>query len=84
MVKIIRSGGTDSEWSLSFDQTKHFNRLREQSLRKETPMVLWGWKRDKVIDNIRYPESRTVYFSADLALDSEHRLTIDRSFFFLE
>ena len=46
-------------------------------------MVLWGWKRDKVTGGRRKPESRTVYFSADLKKDGG-QAAIERAYFFLE
>jgi hypothetical protein len=69
-------------WALTKDEVEHFYRYKE-SVEGTKPMVLWGWKRDKVLDGVRLPESRTVYFSADLAED-RGQVTISRGFFFLE
>lgn len=71
------------EWVLSQDEITAFNRVKQQSLEESKPMVLWGWKRDKIMNGVRQPESRTVYFSADL--QEQHRVvSIERAFFFLD
>ena len=71
------------EWQLSSDEIVHFNRLKEDCMGDGKPMVLWGWKRDRIEGGVRQPESRTIYFSADLN-ESEGRVGIERSCFFLE
>ena len=70
-------------WELVGDEINHFRRIRDRALSCGKPMVLWGWKRDKIEDGVRMPESRTVYFSADLA-ESGGQVSIERSYFFLE
>lgn len=72
-----------SMWRLSPEEKIYFDRLKEKCLENGKPMVLWGWKRDKIENNMRYPESRTVYFSADL-IESKGQVSIDRAYFFLE
>lgn len=68
---------------LSNDEVVHFHRLKERALRDGKPMVLWGWKRDKIAGGAHAPESRTVYFSADLS-EEGGKVGIERAFFFLE
>jgi hypothetical protein len=46
-------------------------------------MVLWGWKRDEIVDGVKTPNSRTVYFSSDLK-QHNGEVSIERAFFFLE
>src|SRR3990170_586647 len=70
-------------WGLTADEADFFRRISKQKKEEGRPLVLWGWKRDKVVDGVRYPESRTVYFSADLGLRRD-RLLIKRAYFFLE
>jgi NAD-dependent SIR2 family protein deacetylase len=70
-------------WGLTADEAAFFRRISKQKKEEGRPPVLWGWKRDKVVDGVRHPESRTVYFSADLGL-REDRLLIKRAYFFLE
>ncbi len=57
---------SEKEWTLSSEEASHFNLLKEKSIQEGKPLVLWGWKRDKITDGERLPESRTIYFSADL------------------
>ncbi len=74
---------SSQEWLLSKSETAHFNQLKERSAQEGKPMVLWGWKRDRVVGGQRQPESRTVYFSADL--EEQHgQIDITRAFFVLE
>ena len=75
---MLKTVPTNPRWLLSDDEIKHFYRFKEHSLNSGKPMVLWGWKRDKVKDGRRHPESRTVYFSADLA-DGEGGINIARA-----
>jgi hypothetical protein len=70
-------------WTLSSDEIVSFNRLRFSSIAENKPMVLWGWKRDKIVESKREPESRTIYFSADLN-HLKGKAYIERAFFFLE
>lgn len=70
-------------WNLTPEELRHFDRFKEQTQKDGRPMVLWGWKRDKIVDRVRYPESRTVYFSADLD-EKNGKLFISRGFFFLD
>ena len=74
---------TSQEWILSQEEACHFNQLRQRFQEAGQPMVLWGWKRDRVTGGRRYPESRTVYFSADLK-EVVGKIQIERAFFFLE
>ncbi len=68
---------------MSPSEITQLNLLKERSIQYGKPMVLWGWKRDKILNGVRHPESRTVYFSADLKVDC-NQIRIDRAFFFLE
>ncbi len=74
---------SSEEWVLSPREEFYFDRLKERCLREGRPMVIWGWKRDKVVDHKRQPESRTVYFTADFK-KSRGCLAIERGYFFLE
>lgn len=71
-------------WSLNQQETNFFKEIALQKKKQGKPQVLWGWKRDWVEDKKRYPESRTVIFSADLGLDNHQTLFIKRAYFFLE
>ena len=73
-----------SSWFLGLNERDFFLEMARKRRIEGKPQVLWGWKRDKVIDRVRYPESRTVYFSADLDLNDEGILFIKRAFFFLD
>lgn len=81
--RIIASEAATPKWVLSGDDITHFNRLEKESQQEGKPMVLWGWKRDKIVNGLRFPESRTVYFSADLS-ENSGEVKIQRAFFFLE
>ncbi len=70
-------------WQLANQHLADFDRLKARSQTESKPMVLWGWKRDQLASNTRQPESRTVYFSADLTRHGPV-VAIDRAFFFLE
>ncbi len=83
MAEIIPVETTSQEWLLSPGNTIWFNRLKERCLQEGKPMVLWGWKRDKIVGGRQQPESRTVYFSADLD-EVGGEVNIKRAFFFLE
>ncbi len=72
-----------SEWILSNEEVASFQRLKDAREQKGKPMVLWGWKRDRIDQGVRLPESRTVYFSADLTED-RGEVGLKRAFFFLE
>lgn len=65
-------------------EAKFFRKFEKERALEGKPQVLWGWKRDMIIDRVRYPESRTVYFSADLELNDSNQLYIKRPFFFLD
>lgn len=71
------------DWFLDPIEAEFFEKIAERRQKEGKPQVLWGWKRDRVIDRVRYPESRTVYFSADLDLSNEGVLFIKRAYFFL-
>lgn len=71
-------------WKLTKSERAFFKEFSERKAREGVPQVLWGWKRDKVVDGVRFPESRTVYFSADLGLERSSELVIKRAYFFLE
>src|SRR5690349_10469691 len=73
----------NDSWSLTPDEVIHFNNLENRAKQDGKPMVLWGWKRDKIVNGIRMPESRTIYFSADLK-ENQGQVEISRAFFFLE
>lgn len=73
-----------SSWFLEPDEQEFFLEVARKRRVEGKPQVLWGWKRDKVIDRVRYPESRTVYFSADLDLNDKGMLFIKRAYFFLD
>src|SRR3989344_9326968 len=80
----LKTASTNNlSWSLSDHEIKHFYSFKEYALSSGKPMVLWDWKRDKVIDGRRLPESRTVYFSADLA-EENGIINISRAYFFLD
>jgi hypothetical protein len=81
--RVFEGKAATKTWILSSEETKHFHILKESSQGACKPMVLWGWKRDKVVDGKRFPESRTVYFSADLEVFSG-QVDISRAYFFLE
>src|ERR1700752_1525054 len=72
-----------AKWLLSESDRQYFVNLKQRAVLEGKPMVLWGWKRDKIVNGQRYPESRTVYFSADLD-EEQGSIGIDRGFFFLE
>lgn len=74
----------EAGWLLSPQEAEFFQEIAKERELEGTPQVLWGWKRDFVIGGQRLPESRTVYFSADLALDSFGSLSIQRAFLFLD
>ena len=80
---MAKNSTTLHEWVLTPSEVVYFNRYKQESIHEGKPMVLWGWKRDRIENGVRYPESRTVYFSADLK-EEGGRVTIERSFFFLE
>jgi hypothetical protein len=81
---IIRQMVVPSQgWTLSTEEKIHFNRLKLRSQEEGKPLVLWGWKRDRIVGGQRQPESRTVYFSADLE-ENGGRVNLARAFFFLE
>ncbi len=73
-----------SSWFLELNERDFFLEMARKRRVEGKPQVLWGWKRDKIIDRVRYPESRTVYFSADLDLNDEGILFIKRAYFFLD
>ncbi|MCK4588326.1 hypothetical protein KAT60_00730 [Candidatus Woesebacteria bacterium] len=73
-----------NSWFLELNERDFFLEMARKRRDEGKPQVLWGWKRDKVIDRVRYPESRTVYFSADLDLNDEGILFIKRAYFFLD
>lgn len=73
-----------NSWFLKLNERDFFLEMARKRRPEGKPQVLWGWKRDKVIDRVRYPESRTVYFSADLDLNDEGILFIERAYFFLD
>ena len=73
-----------SSWFLESNERDFFLEMARKRKIEEKPQVLWGWKRDKVIERVRYPESRTVYFSADLDLNDKGILFIKRAYFFLD
>ena len=72
-----------SDWALSEEEARFFTQISDEYKKEGKPQVLWGWKRDLLVDKQQLPESRTVYFSADLALDKKNRLYIKQAYFFL-
>lgn len=72
-----------TRWQLTPEEVEFFRQIAKERKLEGKPQVLWGWKRDKVIEGKRYPESRTVYFSADLA-EKEGLLDIRRVYLFLD
>lgn len=72
-----------TRWQLTPEEAEFFRQIAKEREFEGKPQVLWGWKRDKVIKGKRYPESRTVYFSADLA-EKEGLLDIRRAHLFLD
>lgn len=77
-------GEIKKPWSLTSEEVDFFQQIAEERASEGRPQTLWGWKRDRVIEGRRYPESRTVYFSADLILDPLRSLSIGRAFLFLD
>lgn len=73
-----------SSWFLEPNEREFFLEVAQKRKIEGKPQVLWGWKRDRVVDRVRYPESRTVYFSADLDLNDKGELFIKRPYFFLD
>lgn len=69
-------------WKLTQEEQKHFLKIDQEKQKNGQPHVLWGWKRDKVDNGKCFPESRTIYFSADLGLEKD-RLFIKRYYFYL-
>lgn len=72
-----------NDWKLNQDEVNHFNLLKQRSASEGKPMVLWGWKRDNIEKSLRTPESRTIYFSADLKQENGN-VEIERAYFYLE
>lgn len=70
-------------WKLKADELRFYRSVVKSRFEKGKPFVLWGWKRDKVVGGRRYPESRTVYFSADFGVKGD-LIFIKRAYFFLE
>ncbi|MDO8657198.1 MAG: hypothetical protein Q7K55_00550 [Candidatus Levybacteria bacterium] len=75
-------------WILNSKDLEFYKKIRfwtsQNDNGKENPDVLWGWKRDLVINGKKYPESRTVYFSADFLIDpKKEALSIQRAFLYL-
>lgn len=70
-------------WVLTPKEQKFFLEIAKKRKLEKRPQVLWGWKRDRVFEKVRYPESRTVYFSADFGLEN-NSLFIKRAYFFLD
>lgn len=69
-------------WILDSNNLEFYKKLKQEE--KENPDVLWGWKRDLVNNGKKYPESRTVYFSADFLIDpKKEALSIQRAFLYL-
>ncbi len=68
---------------LTPQEAAFFRKVVLEKRKAREPLVLWGWKRDLVIDCKRYPESRTIYFSADLG-EKSGKLFIKRAYFFLD
>lgn len=77
----VTAESLNRERLLSPREQQHFALLKERALRDGRPQVLWGWKRDNVEDGRRNPETRTVYFSADLG-EADGQVFIERAFFF--
>ncbi|OGY18998.1 MAG: hypothetical protein A2786_00990 [Candidatus Chisholmbacteria bacterium RIFCSPHIGHO2_01_FULL_52_32] len=73
----------EKTWKLTRGEQAFFRAISRKLACEGKPLVLWGWKRDKVVGRVRYPESRTVYFSADFGLRNDE-LFIRRAYFFLE
>ena len=71
--------GTLSDFEVEF-----FKKIVKDKETKDKPFVLWGWKRDKIEKKQRLPESRTIYFSADLDVDGQKQLIIKRAYLFLD
>jgi hypothetical protein len=83
MLLTHKTSKLADKWHLTQEEIGFFNLLKQRREKEIRPMVLWGWKRDEVIDGTRQPESRTVYFSADLELNGS-QVEISRAYFFLE
>lgn len=79
----INSSKDRQNWTLEKNDTSFFIDMFKNKKSEYRPHVLWGWKRDLIVNKKQYPESRTVYFSADLSLNKNH-LSIGRVYFFLE
>ncbi len=82
--KTISGQKQRNPWFLEPSERELFLEIARKRKLENKPQVLWGWKRDKVVDRVRYPESRSVYFSADLDLNNEEVLFIKRQYFFLD
>ncbi len=72
-----------NKWQLTDEEASLFAQISSENTKEGKPQVLWGWKRDLVVNKQPLPQSRTVYFSADLGLDKQNRLYIKRAYFFL-
>jgi hypothetical protein len=83
VANIAGSIDLDPGCRLEGQEIGFFDDFKEKRRREGRPQVLWGWKRDLVIDGKRHPESRTVYFSADLGRVGNN-IIIDRAYFFLD
>lgn len=71
-------------WHLTKKEAFLFREILKEKKRDKKPFVVWGWKRDKVEAGVRFPESRTVYFSADLNINKNREVFIKRAFFYLD
>ncbi len=72
-----------STWRFTEEEARFFTEISNEHTKEKKPQVLWGWKRDLVVNKQQLPESRTVYFSADLDLDDSQTLFIKQAYFFL-
>lgn len=73
----------NKQWRLTEEEARFFTQISNENKKEGKPQVLWGWKRDLVVNKEVLPESRTVYFSADLGLDAKNTLFIKQAYFFL-
>ena len=83
-MKKTKRNGRCAGWLLGEAQALFFRKVDDRNRQEGRPDVLWGWKRDRVEGGKRYPESRTVYFSADLELERNSFLVIKRAYFYLD
>ncbi len=82
--KVVLSDDSEISWKISSKEASFLRKTVGKRKKEGKPLVLWGWKRDKVIEKARYPESRTVYFSADLEAEKSGHVFMSRGYLFLD